>query len=653
MTSYAKIEIRDGLVYSTEHGDIYYSREDGWAESQYVFLDGNHLPARWRGKTSFCIAETGFGTGLNFMLTLQAWLKDPAASQSLNYVAIEAYPIHKSQLAEIHAHWPDLKAQSQALIEQYPDLSYGDHTLTFAEGRVQLQLIFAAAETALQDYTLRPDCWFLDGFAPSRNPSMWSKQVLNNIAGCSRPGTTLATFTAAGEIRRNLVEAGFEVKKRKGFGRKREMLRATMPGPYKSGGAPWEAPWFTLADITKPRRRVVVIGAGIAGAQTAWHLARLGIEVTVIEAKSKVAPAASGNLSGILAPKLTASASEGEAFYLAAFFYQLRQIKHLRQQGVEIAFEKCGLMHISHNAVTQARCEQLARRTDLPADLLEILSPERASAKLGEEVGRACSLIRSAGALSPGSLCRALLAHPNINLRLSVSLDAVFDHGGQPGLKLSTGESLEFDALVLANGYQAADFCQSIQIMPVRGQTSSARIQAAHAPRHALDHVGYVVNIPHDRQQLIFGASFEREDDQVDLRDSETRYNLDTLARCLPGLADHLTDIQSSHAGVRATTFDRWPIVGPLPDLEFFQREYADLQMGKQYKAYPQAHYQQGVYILSGLGSRGLASAAYCANLLAHMVHGSPPPAPTKRLHAMHPARFLVRDLKKGRKPEG
>ncbi len=648
MTHYAKVELKNGQVYSSQYDDIYYSSDDGPAESEYVFLAGNDLPKQWQRKTNFCITETGFGTGLNFLVTVKAWLDDPARSKTLDYFAIEAYPLRATQLGKIHAYWPEFKTHSIELIEQYPGLTSGCHSLFFEQGRVQLHLIFERLEIALKNYTLSPDCWYLDGFSPARNPSMWNKKVLKKIASLSAPGISLATFTAAGEVRRNLIAAGFEVRKRAGFGRKREMLCALKSSLEIRQNLFKDSPWFAPPHHTRPPRKIAIIGAGIAGAQTAWHLAQRGVNVVVIEQLDQVAPAASGNLAGILAPKLCASAGVEEAFYLAAFEYQLRQIQALNVQGHNIAFSQRGLLQLAYNHATQQRFEHLERRDDLPADLFKIINVKEAAKCLGENVEHACMLIQKAGSLSPASLCRALLSHPNIELRLSTAVVEISNKDGFPLLKLSKGEPLSVDALVLANGYQAAQFSENTPITPVRGQTSSAQIADHQSMAHALRHAGYMVGIPGNPQRVIFGASYIRGDNSVDLRTRETRQDFEILRSTLPKLASRLTDIRPSHAGIRATTTDRWPLVGPLADADFYQREYADLYQGKQYRPYPTATYQAGTYVLSGLGSRGLSSAAYCANLLSHIIMGQSPPAPEPILQALHPARFLIRRLRKG-----
>jgi tRNA 5-methylaminomethyl-2-thiouridine biosynthesis bifunctional protein len=652
MSPYAQVDIKDGQVYSSRYDDIYYNTDDGPAESRHVFLAGNDLPMRWKDKPHFCIAETGFGTGLNFLITMQAWLDDAAHCETLDYFAIEAYPLRAAQLAEIHALWPEMASVSDALLEQYPGRDSGCHSLTFEQGRVQLHLIFDLLEPCLNHYQLDPDAWYLDGFSPSRNPSMWTRHALNSIASQSRPGTSLATFTAAGEVRRNLHDAGFEVHKRTGFGRKREMLcarKASMDqGSSKRQYYLKSAPWFATQAARKPPKQVAIIGAGIAGAQSAWHLAQRGINVVVIEQRDRIAAAASGNLAGLIAPKLTASAGAEEAFYLAAFEYQLRQIKALNECGHAINFVPDGLLHLAHKQPSLSRFKRICAREDLPADLIKLIDANETSSLLGEKVAYASLLINQAGSISPIQLCQALLKHPNIKLELSTSLAEIAYEDEHLQLSLSAGEYLNVDALVLANGYQASDFSNTTPITPVRGQTSTARLPADQMLKHALRHAGYILNTPGQAQDVVFGASYVRGDHSDELRESETRHDLDILHTSLPQLTDNLTNIKPGHAGVRATTTDRWPIVGPLADVAFYQREYADLHQGKQYKSYPAAHYQAGLYILSGLGSRGFTSAAYCANLLTHTLLGCAPPAPARILHALHPARFLVRKLYKG-----
>lgn len=646
---FTKVEIQGQQIYSKQFDDIYYSRDDGPAESEYVFLQGNGLPVAWQQRAHFCIVETGFGSGLNFLLTLDAWIADPDHCRTLDYYTIEGFPLHTSQLEALYANWPNLAPHTDTLISQYPPVPHGVHSLTFANGRVRLHLIFKQVADALNEIKLRPNCWFLDGFAPAKNPSMWRPEVLEKIAQISHHGTTLATFTAAGDVRRGLLSAGFEVFKRKGFGRKREMLYAikkdTQPGTSKpdlSG-----LPWFIPGRAEHPPRQVAVIGAGIAGAQVAYHLAQQGVSVTIYESKDSIASGASGNRAGILAPKINAHLDTADAFYLAAFLYQLRQIKTLQSRGLQIDFEQNGLLRIAHNATRLKHLEQLRLRRDLPDSILKILSAQQLKDICRESITHPGIMIQLAGSLAPDSLCKALLLHPGITLRCGQHVRQVLTSERCPGIRLSSGELKQYDSLVLANGFQTTEFSGVIELTPVRGQTSSASLPKERTLGPAIDHEGYILKLPGHTPDVILGASHIRGDCEVVLRPPETLMNLTMLEQYCAKLAAQLDNFKDSHAGIRATTADRLPIVGALPDAEFYRKEYADLHFGKNGKSYPPAHNHYGVYTLTGLGSRGLGTAAYCANILSHMIMTYSPPVPKAQLLAMHPARFMIRALKK------
>jgi len=643
---FARVDIEGEQVYSHEFDDIYFSRDDGVAESRYVFLQGNNLPADWQNKSKFCIAETGFGSGLNFLLTLQAWQDDPQHCQQLDYYAIEGFPLRSKQLQQLHRNWPQLANLSDALVRQYPPIAHGVHSLTFQNGQVRLHLIFDEVAHALQDINFIADCWFLDGFAPSKNPQMWQPEILRQLAKHARTGTRLATFTAAGAVRRNLIAAGFDINKRKGFGRKREMLCGVLNhAEHKEKNR--EAPWFDYAPPESPPRKVAVIGAGIAGAQIARHLAERGIQVSVFESKPDIAQGASGNRAGILAPKLSATASVEEDFYLAAFLYQLRQLDNLRAGGHQIDFEQHGLLQIAQRRTEQKRLLKLVARSDLPGSLFKTLDSEQLSERLGETSSYPGYLIRLAGSLSPASLCRALLDHPDISLSCEKTLLGIQSNPQGPLLNIAHCKDLRFDAVVLANGYQTTNFSDVIRLIPIRGQSSQASLPPDTCLKHAIGHGGYVAKYPDNPGKLIFGATHLRDDCDTRLRHSETIKNRQVLQQSCPKLAKDIQNVLDAHAAIRAATPDRLPLVGALPDSEFYRKEYADLHQGKHYRGYADARYHAGVYLLTGLGSRGLCTAGYCAQLLAHQIGGGTAPVSKEISSSLHPGRFLIREYKK------
>ena len=215
---------------STRFDDTYYTRENGLEETRYVFIDGNRLIERWRKGQSVTIGELGFGTGLNFLATWQAWLneaKSQATSQdvevpSLTFISFEKYPLDKDSLAKALSPWPDLSELAHKLVEEWQPTHEGWLKLCF--GSVTLHLYMGDAADGIRTIPSPIDAWFLDGFNPKTNPDLWSEALMQSIYAASNPQATLASYTAAGWVRRNLQSAGFSIAKRKGFGHKRDMI---------------------------------------------------------------------------------------------------------------------------------------------------------------------------------------------------------------------------------------------------------------------------------------------------------------------------------------------------------------------------------------------------------------------------------------------
>lgn len=223
----ASIKWENDTPVSEVFGDVYFSKDNGLAESRYVFLENNFLPQRWKSFEGgeFTILETGFGTGLNFMVTWLLWQQSRSADLKLHYISIEKFPLTREDIEKALSFWPETAPLAQNLLSEYPVLSQGKHVIDFMIDRVKLTLIFADVADALDGLDNKVDCWFLDGFAPGKNPQMWQENLYSNMARLTDHGGTFATFTAAGIVKRGIAGAGFDVEKVKGFGRKREMLR--------------------------------------------------------------------------------------------------------------------------------------------------------------------------------------------------------------------------------------------------------------------------------------------------------------------------------------------------------------------------------------------------------------------------------------------
>lgn len=214
----------DGTPVSELYGDVYHSAAGGHAQARHVFLAGNGLPARWRGRARFAILETGFGLGLNFMATWLAWKGDPERCRELEFVSVEKHPLRAADLAGAHAGWPEFAPLAAELDARWPPLTPGEHRIGLEGGRVVLRLVFGDAVEALPRLDAAADAFYLDGFSPAKNPELWSPALCLSLARLAKPGATLATWSVAGCVRQALAAAGFAVDKRPGFAGKRQML---------------------------------------------------------------------------------------------------------------------------------------------------------------------------------------------------------------------------------------------------------------------------------------------------------------------------------------------------------------------------------------------------------------------------------------------
>jgi tRNA U34 5-methylaminomethyl-2-thiouridine-forming methyltransferase MnmC len=222
---------------SIQFDDPYFAREDGRAETRHVFISANGLPERWRHHADFTIAELGFGTGLNFFETLAFWQRQwlelgPVLGQQLRYVSFERYPMAPGDIERSLRAWPDLMSLVTRLLEHWPP-TQGDavHTIEFFEAGISatLELHLGDANLALPAWGEAADAWYLDGFSPAKNPELWGDNLMRAVYEHTKPNGTFATYTASGFVRRNLIEAGFDVAKIPGYGRKRESLAGRRP----------------------------------------------------------------------------------------------------------------------------------------------------------------------------------------------------------------------------------------------------------------------------------------------------------------------------------------------------------------------------------------------------------------------------------------
>lgn len=666
----------DGAPRSVEFGDVYFSREGGLDETDYVFLQQNRLRERWQALDTqnpgvFVIAETGFGTGLNFLAAWQLWNSMAPRGWRLCFISAEQYPLTHDQLTRALAAWPQLVVLSEQLLMAYPPRIRGFHRRELSAD-VTLQLLFDDAgqgfDALLDSAADLPngfavDAWFLDGFAPAKNPGMWTPQLFRSIARLSKPDTTFATFTCAGHVKRGLREVGFDVRKVPGHGSKREMLRGvfsnraveqiaepivarTFPQNRVPAIEYWAQPPFACK-----KQRVIVIGGGLAGTSTAHALARRGWPVTLLERGDTLAGGASGNPQGVLYTKLSPQDSALSAFALLSYLHALDHYRQLQRAGVldANAAQWCGVLQLE----TDARLREVfADQTDW----VQALDAETASAIAGcviplSNQKKAALLFSRAGWLRPALVCAALARHPLIETRLNCNVRSM--------TRADDGWSLQLDAEVLhapivviasANDSNHIHPDAHWPVRPMRGQITSVPADwIAQMPRTVICHEGYLA--PEHDGSLCIGATFDKDDDSA-LRPQDHRRNLQSLMSALPAVLKDNTlaraDELEGRVGFRCTTPDYLPIVGAVADTPAMRERFAMLARNARSRVDTPGAWLPGLYVNIGHGSRGLTSTPLCAEHLAALITGEPRPLPRTLAQALSPARFILRDLIRG-----
>jgi tRNA 5-methylaminomethyl-2-thiouridine biosynthesis bifunctional protein len=586
----------DGTPFSSEYQDVYHSAQGGLAQARHVFLGGNALPERWRGRDAFVILETGFGLGLNFLATWRAWSADPARPRRLHFVSVESRPFARPDLAQAHAGEHELSDLARELVDSWPPPLAGFHRLHFADGNVILTLLLGDARALLPQLEARCDAFFLDGFAPARNPEIWSPDVVRQLARLAAPGATIATWTVAGGVRTALADAGFRIEKRAGFGGKREMLVGA-----RVGGGPAPA---------RPRRAAIV-GGGLAGTLAAERLASRGWEIDLIDAREVRTAAA----AGLVRPIANLRDALNARLARAAFLYALQHYAAL--QG--LAWNPCGVLQLAEDDEELARFEAIAAGQGYPRELLEFVDAARARELCGRAVRGGGWWFPRGAVVAPGTLAEASAARAGARLRRVAgrSVERIEREGPDWRALDADGRVIaEAPALVIANAVDAKRLLPEarLTLASVRGQVSYLPADPAHALDVVVSGTGYIA--PMRGGGHCIGASYGHDDAGADVRPDDHRANLARAESMLPGFTDGIDPgALEGWAGHRTTVPDRLPVFG--------------------------ATAVDGLYAATGLGSRGLLWGPLGAELLACVMEGEPLPLPRDLAGAISPLRFL------------
>ncbi len=631
-----RLEFRDERTpYSGRFHDVYFSALDGISESRYVYLEGSgYLAALARENRRIEVGEIGFGVGLNFILTLDVFLKEAKPGQTLHYHAFERYPVHLDDLKRLYAAYPELAEASGMLLDHYPLLTPGVHSLRLAGGRVRLWLSLGDAKEQMSLSDFRVAHWYWDGFAPRQNPDAFDPGLFREVSRLSRPRAQGASFTSAGWVRRAIEASGFRIEKRPGFGKKRECIRAELDSepPHQLQPLP---PWFSnerVIPISPQSGPVGIIGAGLAGTAVARRLAESGYEVLILDPEGP-GQRTSGNPLGLYNLQISKKPNPISRFAQAAIAEFLRELQELQ------------VPH--HTGIL---------RTDLreAGPLMESAYPEDSY-----EITSRGIRLKVCGVVNPKELCRIRIDHPGIRL-IRKRVTSVESTGKGFRIHVQEGPPIECAQVVTTLGaeYRLPDpqppvipHLDPIPMRPIRGQIILVPpMETSRGLQETLVEEGYASPVLPEISGVdahLIGATYQA---KTVLQDQE-EIDRDLLIREsakwpeFSGLNPSVS-IQS-RVGWRLSSPDKLPLIGPLCDPVLVAGLYGNAFRGGPVKTLPPIPVAPGEWTLTALGSRGITFSAIGSLLLADWMTGERLSIELDLIEHLHPARFFIRKLKR------
>ena len=664
---------------SPQFDDVYFSQHDGLAETQYVFLQNNGLKERFAALADndfFTVGETGFGTGLNFLATAKLWQNTAPKNARLHFISTEKYPLAANDLEKALAYFSELSELSQPLLAQYreqisPNSNHSLYTILLDNITLTLWVgdvcdgLKALLPQQHPEYSAPlwrgVDAWFLDGFAPAKNPEMWRDELFAQMNLLSRPSATFATFTAAGVVKRGLAGHGFSVKKVRGFGKKREMLigeyseriEFTKPVTPSKKSRKLSIPWaYKKSEELQTNQHIAVIGAGLAGCHTAYALAKKGYHVEVFDRHTKPAQKASGNLQGMLYAKLSQQRSDQADFNLASLHFAQRFYQKFWQECDAKSGAQSGLLQLAFDEKHQQQYQAIAKRF-VGADFLQYVSKETASQIAGVECNYPALFYPRSGWFNPPALCEWLLNQENIHFHGNTNITAI--DRIQDCWQLVSDAFIDknpFQAVVICNASDALNIEQSqwLPLKPIRGQLTHLQgNKRLSTLKTVITAEGYIAPAIQQGEQTLhtLGASYNLTDTHSEISEQEHQDNLQHLNLLLKNSKEIAPAIHSGRVSFRSTTPDYLPMAGPLPNKEWFEEDYAELKNNAQRAITKKGKYLANAFTNLGHGSRGLNYAPLCSEIIACQISGEPLPIPQPLVDSLNAGRFIIRNLKR------
>ena len=559
-----QLQWKDELPYSLDANDIFF-QDEALNEIEHVFIKPNKIKHRSSVEKNLIVGEIGFGFGLNFLSTCQTWIQN-SNEGLLTYLSIDHKIASHDEIKKLFKKFNELSDLEITFFDCFEPIHQGINKFFFPQWNVELILYVGDVLDAISDLdnNFKVDAWYLDGFDPKLNNVMWSDPVLDFIQMHSYKNTTISTFTAAGFVRRGLTQRGFGVERKKGFKFKRHHITGR----------------YSKLSKEKNPKKIAIVGSGIAGCSTAYHLAKNGHIVDIFEIESEISSGASGNPLAALYPRFNLNNEPINLLNFLSFYYADRFYKSLDCDG----YFETGIGFKASDERTESWVKKLKalNRKDLFS-----FSDNQNKSGLKDFKG---VIFKHGGYLDPKKINQSLTCNENINIHVCHEFKNFEIESSDITLRFDDSNECTYDYLVLAHGSGLINF--SSDLLLSKGQLVATKI--SDSIKMPINSSGYI--LPAKDGLNWIGASYDNLFENLDV-DKDILKKMITFQEDQYEVKKKLHQYKS-RAQIRTVSKNKLPIAG-------------------KYKQ------NEKIFMLGGLGSRGFCYGPILGDHVANMIDGS------------------------------
>ena len=576
-----QLQWKDELPFSLDANDIFF-QDEALNEIEHVFIKPNEIKHRSSVEKNLIVGEIGFGFGLNFLSTCQTWIQN-SNEGLLTYLSIDHKIASHDEIKKLFKKFNELNDLEMTFFDCFEPIHQGINKFFFPQWSVELIIYVGDVLDAISDLdkNFKADAWYLDGFDPKLNNVMWSDPVLDFIQMHSYKNTTISTFTAAGFVRRGLTQRGFEVERKKGFKFKRHHIT----GKYSK-----------LSKEKNPKK-IAIIGSGIAGCSTAYHLAKNGHVVEIFEIESEISSGASGNPLAALYPRFNLNNEPLNLLNFSSFYYADRFYKSLDCDG----YFETGIGFKINDKRTESWIKKLKA---LNREDLFSFSDNQNKTGLKDFRG---VIFNHGGYIDPKKINQSLLDNENIKIHLRHEFKNFEIGSSNVTIRIDDNNQCDYDYLVLAHGSGLINFSNDLSLS--KGQLVAAKI--SNSIKMPINSSGYI--LPAKDGLNWIGASYDHQFKSLDV-DEDKLKKMIALQEDQYGVKNN-SQQYDSRAQIRTVSKNKLPIVG-------------------KYKQ------NENIIMLGGFGSRGFCYGPILGDHVASIIDKSPSPLEKNIATSLLPKNF-------------